>query len=377
MKPLLLATALVMTLPAFAEDAGLMTEATAAVAGHIVLVGQSCGRIFNVPQSYQWDAAASSFAMTKRLERQGARDVIVPDVQMNIKLSPVNGGVSNDSDRAIHDWARQTVPSCANQATPVEPYPSAFITLSAKGNLDKVGVTASAPARAADGSLTVRLNFNPVTTDLTSLAKALDRWRPVLRVRAFQSEFEAYAKIDIDYGAFADFANTYFTERVCRTGERCWKVFGWKVRCEDFNECEDVPRMTTNLKSLSTTSKAVLKTDRAEDVPESKVDDILDQLMSRFMISAFQEQSRQMIDNVTTVTLGQLRKEARDRYVDEQKTERIVERSVDQSVLAADDFQLFQKEIESLSRDPEIVCLKKQLGRLPIPASHPCLRRKP
>ncbi len=366
---------LALALPALAEEANLISQKISLVGSYITLLTKDCAKVYLIPRAYRVDGPGSTVTYLKTVRRSGAKEEVIPAVQLRLQLQPEVAMPGAAAEREILLWAGEVSPVCAGKMPKLELYPSLLIEPRAKSGLERAGIAVKNSVISPEGRLNIDLEFNPIKTSAASVINTLRFFVPELRVQAYEVEFEAYAKIDVDYSALATFADHHYTERICHTGERCWEVFGWKVKCEGYSWCDDIARMTTELKNLAYSSKAKLEVGKAQDVPERKLDQLLEELMSRFMLSAFQETSRKIAGDVIQVTLGQLKKEGGSRYKDELHTERVIEKPVVQTVLMAGDLSVFDRDLNAIFSSPEMVCLKREIKDKPIPINHKCFTR--
>lgn len=368
-----LAGAMIVCSAGAGAEPNYLTEKAAPTGRQIALIGQGCARLFTVHRVYGVEKTPG-VSYRRKILQDGARELAEPVAEIRVSLVPQSAAIDADDERKIRDWARQASASCAGRSPALEPYPTQLLKLSAQGVLGRAGIKLTDARLAPGGRIEMVMEFNPAISGLEDVVKTLARHRPVLQIKTFDLGFEAYAKIDVDYAALANFANHHYTERVCYSGERCFRVLGLKVRCEGYHYCNDIPRMTTELKNLNYAAKAKLEVAKAEDVPERKLNVLLDELMSRFMLSSFHETSRKIVGDITQVTLGQLAKTGANRYNDEMRTDRLIEKDIDQPLLWSTDLSVLENDVRAVFALPEIQCLKREAARSPVPVNHQCFR---
>ena len=342
---------------AFATES-LEVQKVGVVDSHFVAVARDCQRIYSSPSSFKVDTEKSNVLYLKEVFELGAADRVMPKILLTLRLVPIETELSIQSKANIEQWALAGS-DCKSMPSEIAPYPT-FLKSLAGPSMASRQLRFVEASWNVDGSISASFEAFPLETSAEDILKRI-RAHALMnaQITTYKIEPEVRAKFSISHDAMAAFVKHHYTEQVCRWYERCWFSFwGVKLGCEKVHRCQDTPKIQQVFKDMTLKSQAVLDVYAAPGVTELKLNDAIENLFSKFLVSNFAETSRKTIGDITEVTLGQFSKGYKDTYTDEISTIRVVDNKVRLDLVIKDFDQAVEKDLRAIFESSEMQCLK-------------------
>lgn len=341
------------------------------VADNFVALSKDCQKIFVTPISYAVEPRRSSILYSLEVKQVGAIEKVIPKLIMNLNLRPTSKLSPADVEQKIRSWAAEDS-VCETSTAAIEVYPDLLKTLT--GN-PTTQYRMTDYRWNEDQSIFARFEVLALETNPSELLKRLDAEAMfAMNFDIYQLETEVSAKLSIGYDAMTEFAQHNYTEQVCTTRQKCWfSVFGVKLGCRTVHSCANTPKTVQVLKQMALRSEVLMEVHRAADVPEFKVSQVIEDLVSKFLISNFKKTSQESIDGLTTITLGQFTKQYQNKYSDEVSSVRVVDKKVRQDLKKEMMPTVLAEQVRDQLGSKELICLRSyaKSGKT-ITTENPC-----
>ena len=338
MKMLIITSMLAIVSMAQAENESLLTRATAQIEDKFILLSQDCSTAYYIDNSYGIDASKTNISLTRNIKVAGADRIVTPQIHVRMNLKPLRKELTESFRSQVIDWANSGEVRCNTANISLRAYPNLMIQAVSNFANRLAGFTVNTLELQADGSLTTSIEINPKQVRLRDAVNSLNSFRPRLGIRKFEIKREAKVTLSLTSQLAAEFYQFTYNDRVCYSRQRCFSIGGWNSHnfCHDEEHCDEIPKISQAIKELKSNASSKLEIESEENLPEWKIDSIVDQLASRFIISNYTEQSRLQTEEVTTITLGVMKKDAAQEYHDELHTERLNEVRIEQVTFLSD-----------------------------------------
>jgi hypothetical protein len=309
MKALALAIAFFLSPVSFADSgSGLFVSDNVMIGNFIALLSNDCKTIYFLPTTFGVDRSRSSVLSTSANE-----------VQVSVLLKPAIEVPSLTEKKAMASWAMEDIGHCSEGNFNFKPYPNNYLRLTPTLPIEAEGITGLRAEYQGRGNTAIVFNVDLKTSSFADVLQSLANLKLEGEMQTFELKTLASAELSIDFKAAANFAVRHYVERSC-TLTKSRNIVGREDAKEN---CEDIHKYVQYFQDGSIDEGARLVTGLSYGEPPELMEKLQDQIISRLMMSLFLTTTKMKIDNVTTVTLGELQKNISGTYHDFVSTVRL------------------------------------------------------
>lgn len=330
-SPKLVATFLIILGFGLCANARSIQE-TKSLGPFVGLLGRDCKTIYLASMMYQIDESKTSLLPIPGTEK----------MQMQVFLSPSATVPSAQEKQSFSNWARAI---CQNDSFVFSLYPAVFQKISSHLASELLEMQArSLPSGK------VILDFTFKEADLTEALELIKEMHFQKQVTHTRLKTEAWASISADLDAASTFLLTHYTERKCVITESK-NIWGSKKKQ---TVCVDIPRVFQNFESATFEAKIVFSESLADGVDFSEVYKLRMELLSRLATSLFVETARVQMNDIVSVTLGDLKKHQSGHYEDETSKLKFIQRTERQRIEILNLEDYFSKQLKQVNHESKL-----------------------
>ena len=301
---LLAAIFLIFGFPVVAQQ--ILTDASASIGNFFVIRSVDCpATSTTIPRSFSIDHGRSSILLKQRPK---------PVIQVSVFLMPAKTQPSADERSSMTKWAMTA--ECSATTPALTTYPSMLASLAEDFTFNDPAFQIVSVTDRSGGAKLIVIAIDPHALSTSESVTRLNALAPSLQVHSFNQVDRAEASLSVDYKTAATFAINHYTEKVCTERRDCTTIAYWE-KCKTVDECDEIPKVLQTLQTAGIQSDFELSGSSRPGVPDSVLQSLQEQLLSRLMLSLFVQTERIDYGNTTRIFLEDLNRSESGQYVEQ------------------------------------------------------------